>query len=58
MPLIPQVSYRLDGEGSQRWASAPYRSPKQALGLATAWGGEAWSLKSAKQMESLYPLSG
>ena len=39
MPLIFQVSCRLDGENSRRWASAPCYAPKQALGLATVWGG-------------------
>ena len=40
MPLIPQVSCRLDGGGFRRWASAPCCGSKQALEqLATAWGG-------------------
>ena len=39
IPPIPQVACRLNGEGFRRWASAHCCGSKQALELATAWGG-------------------
>ena len=50
---MPQVSYRLDGEGSRYWASAPCCGLQRALGPVAALGGDL-ELEIGQPMEFLY----